>query len=75
MKKFNARSIFFVLLIATSFFSYVYINSVSIGGDVSENTEEVQAEPKEDEAQEILLPDVRLLKKMVETGKRFLPAS
>lgn len=79
MKKRNARSVFFAILICLSAASYTYVNvgskqSASVTpADSSLQTDEVDPEIKE--TKNINLPDLQMLRKAVEAGKRFLPAS
>ncbi|MEZ5044669.1 MAG: hypothetical protein R2828_32535 [Saprospiraceae bacterium] len=83
MKILNTRLIFTVLLAMLSIGSYVFLTTVSNGSEAS-NSKPIEIELKEsiqDKASteetdtEITLPDVQLLKFVIETGKRFLPAS
>jgi len=63
--------------------SYVFLRSVNVTSDPAlkgnaielELQENVQDEASTENEAEILLPDVQLLKFVIETGKRFLPAS
>lgn len=80
MKKVNTRSILLTTLILASALSYIYLNTVTIPdtSKVVESKEAVQEDVKTEvdgEQKELILPDVQLLKKVVQTGKRFLPAS
>ena len=78
MKKSTVRTAFFTLLAAASLLSYIYLNSTytASGNAVPDGDPETELieELKEPET-EVVLPDVRLLKKVVETAERFLPAS
>ena len=76
MKKISTRSIFTILLIAASLGAYLYLQHVSIHISPGQNYQEtvVVEEENESSTSEIILPDVQLLKKVVETGKRFIPA-
>jgi hypothetical protein len=76
MKKSSTRTVLFTLLVATSIFSYVYLNTVPAGAPapgVEVGIEEIDG--IEGERSDIILPDVQLFKKAIEAGKRFLPAS
>ena len=74
MKKSTTRSLLFVLLLAVSIGAYAFLNVASYNlGSPSAQQEEQQL--REQEEATIILPDVRLIKKVVEHGKRLLPAS
>ena len=78
MKKSIARTILFTVLVFASIFSYIYINTT--GTATSElrpwvEQEKGTLEEIEEADPELILPDIHLLKKLVESGKRFLPAS
>lgn len=74
MKKLNTRSTLFLLLIVASLVSYIYLNTITVETIEETHTNELELEEAE-EQQNIILPDVQLLKKVVDTGRRFLPAS
>lgn len=74
MKKLNTRSTLFILLVVASLASYIFLNTVTIEYTEEAQTNELELE-EEEVQQNIILPDVQLLKKMIDTGKRFLPAS
>ncbi|MCO6476511.1 MAG: hypothetical protein J5I94_07810 [Phaeodactylibacter sp.] len=76
MKKSSTRTVLFSLLIAASLGSYIYLHSLS-GQPVYEQaaTEEEYNEDIESSDAEIILPDIQLIKKAVETGRRLIPAS
>lgn len=73
MKKSSTRTVLFCLLIAASIGSYTYLSILSAQPRAVE-AEEYEEGVGPNEA-EIILPDVHLVKKVVETGKRLLPAS
>ena len=80
MKKLNSRSILFILLVAASIVSCIYLNTVSIERLESTANMEAVEEDKDIEGldaqqKEIFLPDVRILKKAIDTGRRLIPAS
>lgn len=83
MKILNTRIIFAILLAMLSIGSYVFLATVSNGSEASnsksveiELDESIQEKASTEETDtEITLPDVQLLKFVIETGKRFLPAS
>ncbi|MEO1515102.1 MAG: hypothetical protein AAFV95_08810 [Bacteroidota bacterium] len=82
MKKINLRPVFLVLILATSLCSYIYINTVSINDVSARNVEqksyflgnEVENADSADEEKNSL-PDVMLVKKLIEKGKGLFPAS
>ncbi len=79
MKKISTRSIILTLLIAASLGAYLYLQHASIHISPDQDSREMVQETMIEEetgtsASEIILPDVQLLKKVVETGKRFIPA-
>ncbi len=77
MEKKSARTALLVLIGAASISSYVYLQQVKqleTYRDTSQITLE-QEEPTETLQQEITLPDVQMIKKLVETGKRLIPGS
>ena len=77
MKKSSTRTVLFCLLIAASFGSYVYLTSLSSQALSFEQAAELEEydEGLESNDADIILPDIHLLKKVVETGKRLIPAS
>ncbi len=72
MKKSTTRSLLFVFLLAASIGSYAFLNVASYAQDVEAQEEESLLEHED---ATLLLPDVMFIKKVVETGKRLLPAS
>jgi hypothetical protein len=74
MKKSTTRSLLFVLLLAVSIGAYAFLNVASYNlGSQTEAQQEQQLHEQEEAT--LVLPDVRLIKKVVEHGKRLLPAS
>lgn len=74
MKKLNTRSTLFLLLIVASLVSYIYLNTITIDHKADNSPDEIELE-EADAQQHIILPDVQLLKKAVDAGRRLLPAS
>ncbi|MCB0559250.1 MAG: hypothetical protein H6573_18025 [Lewinellaceae bacterium] len=77
MKKSSTRTVLFSLLISASIGSYIYLNSLSspmVSFDQAAGVEEYEEDIESNDA-EIILPDVHLIKKVIETGKRLIPAS
>ena len=76
MKKSGTRTVLFCLLIAASLSSYIYLSVLSAHPGANAPAEiEKYAEDIEAEDAKIILPDIHLIKKAVETGKRLIPAS
>lgn len=77
MKKSNTRTVLFCLLLASSIGAYIFLNSVSspaASSDEAAAVEEYEEEMEPGDAK-VILPDIHLIKKVVETGKRLIPAS
>ena len=77
MRKLSTRSILLICLIIVSLSSYIYLNTVSVEAN-SPTSEELLPQSEEEvdtEKRELLLPDVEFIKKALETGKRFIPAT
>ena len=77
MKKSSTRTVLFCLLIAASIGSYIYLNSLSspmVSFEQTTDLEEFEEDIESNDA-EIILPDIHLVKKVIETGKRLIPAS
>ena len=72
MKKTTTRSLLFAFLLLASIGSYAYLNVASYAQDAEAEEKESLIE-REDAS--LVLPDVMFIKKVVETGKRLLPAS
>ena len=81
MRKNSARTVLLVCLIAASAASYMYLSAVSAsqsGMDAKERSPQhldVIEEERTSPEKEIILPDVHVIKKFFEAGKRLLPAS
>ena len=82
MKKQTARTFLVALVVLASLFSYVYLNTVTLS--TPENTENQYQlmEGEEEETKEgitsnmnLRLPEVAVIKKVIETGKRLVPGS
>lgn len=77
MKKPNTRTVLLSLALVASLSAYVFLSNAStrLNGSV-EPTEVMHYEERaEAESPAVVLPDIMLLKKAVEVGKRFLPAT
>lgn len=78
MKKLTTRAVVVLLLVTTSAGSYIFLNTVTPHSSNAASEEKTEAEMHELKALEnvdAVLPDVMLLKKVIEVGKRILPAS
>ncbi len=78
MKKTNIRHWFFALLACASLFSFIFINTVNVPqtGAVPELELEVDIdEPQDSNQSEVTLPDVQVIKKIIQQGKKILPVS
>ncbi|MCB9265695.1 MAG: hypothetical protein H6558_11755 [Lewinellaceae bacterium] len=74
MKKSSTRTVLFCLLLAASIGSYIFLNSVSSTATSYEQAAD-QEEYEEASDAKVILPDIHLVKKVIETGKRLIPAS
>jgi len=68
MKKYSIRSILLLLLVVSSLSSYVFLNTVSSSNTPNNGVTEIE----ETTSQQIVLPDIELVKKLVEVGKTVL---
>jgi len=80
MKKFNLRPFLFVFAFTLSLFSYIFINTVDNSpSDWYPTTEQEAASESSDrlnaDGKDVNLPDVQLMKKLLEKGTLLLPAS
>ena len=77
MKKKPIQVLILSLLVAASFSAYVYLNvaQMEYQGTPDEGAESTLFQELEDGQEKAILPDVRLLKKAAEVGKRILPSS
>ncbi len=73
MRKVTTRSLI-VLLILMSIGSYVFLNAVAPQPDAGVKNEEAENPAALENVNEIL-PEVNLLKKIIEIGKQIIPAS
>ncbi len=75
MKKLNIRPLLFSFLIIFSLGSYVYVNNVTITkSHMKCNAAEI-TDDEDRENKEMMLPEVQLVKKILEKGREFLPAT
>ena len=77
MKKRSLRTYLFLVLIAFSFASYVYINTVSVEGiGKPQCSKHLLVSPDDDEPESTTdLPEVQIVKHLLEKGRRLLPAT
>ena len=73
MKKVNYRSIFFVFVAALSLSCYLFLHSVQneLKAEAVVETEFIEVEESES-ASEVFMPDVELVKKVLEVSKAIL---
>lgn len=76
MKNSPARTVFFIMIVLASFGSYLFLNEVSdsTAYEVIESPLEYEAEMDELDNTGSL-PDLMLIKKVLEAGKQLIPAS
>ena len=71
MKKSTTRSLLFIALLAASISAYAFLNVASYNLTGSTAVEQQEEQLRESEETNLVLPDVRLIKKMVEHGQRL----
>ncbi len=74
-KKRTLQTVIVVLIALASVLSYVYLNQLEqtvAAPHVEEAEQMIEEDPT---ANDIRLPDLRLLKKATDMGRRFIPAS
>ena len=76
MERSKTQIIIFVVVVAASLASYIFLNNTGATRADSEQTEQYDDnESYEKGDTKMLLPDVHMVKKVLETGKRLLPTS
>jgi regulatory protein YycI of two-component signal transduction system YycFG len=77
MKRSPTRTVFIVMLVLASFGSYLFLNNVSATTDTYEVLESpLEYETELDELDNSgSLPDLMLIKKVIEAGKQLIPAN
>ena len=75
MKKNNLRNLALVALILFSLASFIYLNTTIDVPEVPSPEQSVQVEEEDKENNDMMLPDVRAIKTILEKGRRMLPAS
>ncbi|HMQ46125.1 MAG TPA: hypothetical protein PKA00_00230 [Saprospiraceae bacterium] len=74
MKKITTRTVLFSLLLMASAASYIFLNIASWKQDQARLEKETPLEEDlEAEQNKLFLPDVQVLKKLVETGRKLVP--
>ncbi len=75
MKKNSLRNLLIALLIFTSLASYIYLNTVELHADHA--SPEINSEIEQDNAEdsEMILPDVQMVKHILERTKSMVPSS
>lgn len=81
MKKQTARTVLVALVVLASLVSYIYLNTVELDTTTQDATQ-YQLMESEEELEEdavtstrMLLPEVALIKKVLETGRSLIPGS
>jgi len=75
MKPSKFRTYFIGLLIFASIFSYTYVNTVTIL-PVQQNEHTEEAVPfNAHQGQELTLPEVQIVKKIISTGRKLIPST
>lgn len=81
MKKQIVRNILVALVVLASMVSYIYLNTVELH-PTNQDASQYQLMENEEELEEetltntkLLLPEVALIKKVLETGKSLIPGS
>ena len=80
MKKQTTRTVLIALVVLASLVSYIYLNTVEV--KTVNTSDQYQLIESDEELQEeaaantrLLLPDVEVIKKVIETGKSLIPGS
>lgn len=74
MKKITTRTVLFSLLLMASAASYIFLNIASWEHDRRHSEQEIPLDEElEAEQKKLFLPDVQVLKKIVETGRKLVP--
>lgn len=75
MKPSKFRSYFIGLLILASIFSYTYVNTATIlPMQQNEHTEEAVPFNAQEE-QELTMPEVQIVKKIISAGRKLIPST
>ena len=74
MKKLSIRNFVLLFLVTASITSYTYLSCVA-AADRADAPAAVSTSEEELTEQQTFFPDITLVQKIVETGKRFIPKS
>ncbi len=74
MKSNKLKVVLLAVLFALSLSAFIFINTTNPVEATKTSTEQELMEDKEG-AKEIVLPDIEFIKRIIESGKRFFPAS
>ncbi|MFT5262589.1 MAG: hypothetical protein ACI8YQ_001325 [Polaribacter sp.] len=75
MKNKNLRNLVLCCLMLFSLSSYIYLNSTVASEQTTAKTSIELEETNQNAKQEVMLPDVKVIKAIIEKGKHLLPAS
>ncbi len=75
MKKTSLRNLLIALLVFTSLASYIYLNTVELHADHATPAVNIEVEQENREDNEMILPDVQMVKRILEHTKSMVPAS
>lgn len=76
MKRSKTHIIIFVIVVFASLASYIFLNNTVTTRANGEDMERIDSDEDFDQGEsKMILPDVEMVKKVLETGKRLLPAS
>ncbi|MCH2084377.1 MAG: hypothetical protein MK226_18410 [Saprospiraceae bacterium] len=75
MKKITTRTVIVVMLIVASLCSYIYLNTMEVSTPMGVTTEQLEEQELSGTTNEMVLPDVKILERILESGKRLLPTS
>ncbi len=76
MKRSKTHIILFVIVVVASLASYIFLNNAQPNQASSDAMEQTDIDEDFEQGEtKMILPDVEMVKKVLETGKRLLPAS
>jgi len=75
MKKTSLRNLLIALLVFTSLASYIYLNTVELHAAHASPDVNIEMEQEDSEGSEMILPDVQMVKRILEQTKSMIPAS
>lgn len=71
----KAHIIITIVVVIASLASYIFLNHAESSRAPKEDVEQYNNEDFESSDPQMVLPDVEMIKKVLETGRRLLPAS